>query len=42
MSKALPEDNKTFMTSSCNLGCIRVEKSRKSELLCFLSDLLEI
>ena len=31
-----------FMTSSCILGSIQVERSRKSELLCSSSDLLEI
>ena len=30
------------MTSYCNLGSVWVEKGRKSELLCFSSDLLEI
>ena len=30
------------MTSYCILGSIRVENSRKRELLCFSSDLLEI
>ena len=30
------------MKSSCILGSVQVEKSRKSELLCFSSDLLEI
>ena len=44
---ALPENNKTFddddvfMMSSCILGSARVENSRKSELPCFSSDLLE-
>ena len=30
------------MTSSCILGFVQVENSRKLELLCFSSDLLEI
>ena len=51
MSKAFPRNNKTFddvmtmtffMTSSCILGSVQVEKSRKSELLRFSSNLLEI
>ena len=33
---------KYFVTSSCILGSVQVEKSRKSELLCCSSDLLEI
>ena len=39
-------NNKTFddvfMTSSCILGSVQVEKSRKLELLCFSSDFVKI
>ena len=47
MSQALPENNKTFddimtITSSCIFCSFRIENSRKSELLCFSSNLIEI
>ena len=38
----MTSDYDVFMTSSCILGSVWVEKSRKSELRCFSSDLLEI
>ena len=50
MSKALPGNNKIFdevvnydaFMTSCILGSLWVENSRKSELLCFSSNFLEI
>ena len=47
MSKALSRNNKTFddvktMTFYDVILSVRVEKSRKSEFLCFSSNLLEM